>query len=139
MNTHGVLVRAVEHYGECSQKIMFFEELMELYESINRGERESIVEEIADTSICLKQIFIIFGLKDDHFTASGEDEIFVDIMTNSILFVCRASRERNANPESLYLLAGWLRARAQSMDAVEDVQRIAGEKIERLKRRMEND
>lgn len=139
MNTHGVLVAAIDYYGKHSQIAMFFEELMELYEAINRGEREHIIEELADASICLKQMFIIFGLKDDYFTASGEDESFIDIMTYSILFVCRTSRGREANPESLYLLSGWLRARTQSMDAVEDVKRVAGEKLERLQKRIDNE
>lgn len=65
-----ILKMAVEHYGPENQIRMMFEEMAELQKELCkhlRGEdrRKQIVEEIADVSIMLRQMIIIFDIEDE--------------------------------------------------------------------------
>lgn len=64
------LERAIEVYGKDMQLNVAIEEFSELIKEIckhKRGEdnRDNIIEEIADCSIMMEQLQIIFGIEDD--------------------------------------------------------------------------
>lgn len=64
-----VYTNALIAYGERNQCIVAIEELSECQKEIckvlrNDGNMEHLAEEIADATICLEQIRLIFGLND---------------------------------------------------------------------------
>lgn len=67
-----VYEQAVESYGCRTQVMMAIEEMSELTKAICKvfrpdcdGSNEEIAEEIADVTICLEQLRLIFGLNED--------------------------------------------------------------------------
>lgn len=53
------------HYGEETQTNKLLEELAELIRAIARGDRENIVEEVADVEIMVYQYKLLLGLEED--------------------------------------------------------------------------
>lgn len=61
---------AIDFFGDISQKIMVIEEMSELTKELckdlrDRGNTESIAEEIADVEITLAQIKMIYNIHDN--------------------------------------------------------------------------
>jgi hypothetical protein len=66
MHSHETLIKAIEHYGERNQITQAIEELGELIVQLakcsnERGLRIHLLAEIADASIMLEQLKLIFG------------------------------------------------------------------------------
>lgn len=64
-----VIKEAIRKYGMNAQKIVAIEELAELQKELTKdlrgkGDREHLVEELADVEIVLEQIKIMFGVKE---------------------------------------------------------------------------
>ena len=64
----GILEKAIEVYGADSQKQVAIEEMSELVKEIckdfrGQGNREHIIEEMADVDIMLRQLMIIYNIK----------------------------------------------------------------------------
>ena len=61
------LTKIINHYGHLNQKIVAMEEFDELGQAVAKdlrgdGDRDNLVEEIADCEIMLTQLRIIYGL-----------------------------------------------------------------------------
>lgn len=138
ISTDEILRKAISVYGEKAQLLMLVEEMEELWGALTsvKDEKELVIEEMADVSICLKQTLMMFNLTDDHYPANGTSEEFAKIEREVRLFICRASRGREYSPESLWHLAGWIRKRAEVWGAQEEIKEIARKKIARLARRI---
>ena len=66
-NINEICKRAIEHFGEVPQKVKATEELSELITELARdindehADRESVIDEIADCNIMLRQLTIMYG------------------------------------------------------------------------------
>lgn len=65
----GVYAKAVEHYGEANQCIVAIEELSECQKEICKflrgdGNMAHLAEEVADATIMLEQVRLMFDLND---------------------------------------------------------------------------
>ena len=61
------LTKIINHYGHLNQKIVATEEFGELIQAISKdqrgeGDRDNLIEEIADCEIMLTQLRIMYGL-----------------------------------------------------------------------------
>ena len=66
-----ILHKAIEEYGICKLEHMFYEEVGELFQALNKYARnpnsktlQNIHEEIADVQIVLTQLAFIFGFEE---------------------------------------------------------------------------
>lgn len=78
MESSQVLEKAIEVYGKDLQKQVAIEEMSELTKEIckdfrGKGNREHIIEEIADVCIMLDQLMIIYGIETNEML--GEIDI----------------------------------------------------------------
>lgn len=78
MESSQVLEKAIEVYGKDLQKQVAIEEMAELTKEIckdfrGKGNREHIIEEIADVCIMLDQLMIIYGIETNEML--GEIDI----------------------------------------------------------------
>jgi hypothetical protein len=69
MHSHEILIKAIEHYGERNQITQAIEELGELIVQLakcsnERGLRIHLLAEIADASIMLEQLKLMFGANE---------------------------------------------------------------------------
>lgn len=62
-NRPGAIAKIAEHYGIEHQKHKAIEELSELTRALARGDRENIVEELADVEIMLQQITYLMDIR----------------------------------------------------------------------------
>lgn len=64
-----ILTEAISRFGEASQKMMAIEECSELINAVaketrGRSSRENIITEIADVTIMMAQLAMIYGEED---------------------------------------------------------------------------
>lgn len=67
LNRERIYVKAIARYGAMSQQIVAMEEMSELIKELSKAIRgknnaEKILEEVADVSIMLEQIKLMFGI-----------------------------------------------------------------------------
>lgn len=137
MNKYEKIMRlAIDHYGEASQGIMLIEELGELLEAMESGDRDKMVEEIADVSVCLKQVLIIEGMTDNTFAELATPGNLCTIAAQVMIMTGRQARGRKYSNVCLWMLSGWLRTRAVKMRAVNEVKAVVKKKLLRLEERM---
>lgn len=68
--TEEILLKAINTYGKVTQCIVAMEELSELQKEISKALRgksnsDNLAEEIADVTIMIMQLQLIFGIKDE--------------------------------------------------------------------------
>ena len=77
MPQDGIYVKAVQKYGEEAQCRLAMEECAELIQAINKSlryptptARKRMIEEMADVTIMMRQLQIIFSVSDDELRES---------------------------------------------------------------------
>lgn len=131
-----IMRKEIKRYGAQAQRLMLIEELGELIQTTKGGNRESVIEEIADVTVVLSQVFLIEGLPDGCF---AEKSTPVDLCAIAALIMIREgriARGREYPPVCLWMLSGWLQTRAVNMGAVGEVQAVVKKKLLRLEKRM---
>lgn len=76
-----ILEKAIEVYGADLQKQVAIEEMSELIKEIckdfrRQGNREHIIEEMADVDIMLKQLMIIYNIEPGELHNAETDKLF---------------------------------------------------------------
>ena len=69
------LIDIIDYYGETNQKTKAIEEMAELIKAICKNDIENIEEEIADVSIMLSQLQIIYGFSNDKIEKIKKEKI----------------------------------------------------------------
>lgn len=131
-----IMRRAIKHYGVQSQRMMLIEELGELIQATQGGNRESVIEEMADVTVVLSQVFMIEGLPDGCFAEKSTPADLCAIASLVMIWYGRLARGREYSPACLWMLSGWLQTRAVKMDAVDEVKAVVKQKLLRLESRM---
>lgn len=131
-----IMRKAIKHYGEQAQRMMLIEELGELIEATRGGNRESVVEEIADVTIVLSQIFIIEGIESGCFAEKSTPSNLCDIASLIMIREGRIARGREYSPACLWMLSGFLQTKAVQMGAVSEIKQVVAKKLARLEERM---
>lgn len=83
MNYDPILNVIIDHYGEENQCRLAMEECSELIQAINKCLRypndekhhENLIEEIADVSIMIKELKIIFGISDEEYKNMKQNKL----------------------------------------------------------------
>lgn len=74
------LQEIINHYGADHQKDKLFEEMAELQKEVckekdGKGDKQHIAEELADVSIMLQQMQIIYGITDEQIEQVVQQKI----------------------------------------------------------------
>lgn len=70
------LIDIIDYYGEDKQKTKAIEEMSELIKAICKNDVENIEEEIADVSIMLSQLQIMYGFSDWDIEKIKKEKIY---------------------------------------------------------------
>lgn len=131
-----ITLKALASYGRKAQLLMLIEEVEELVVAMKSGDREQIVEEVADVAICAQYPLYIFGMEDDSWPEDPSLDRLHEIASDVRFFICRASRGRPVHHQSVWSLSGWLQAWAIKNDAVDEIKTVSEEKLLRLEKRV---
>jgi hypothetical protein len=134
-----ICLKAIAHYGEQNQIMIFLGELAELSQAVEKGDRSGIIEELADVQICLAQRFLIAGIDPDlskvPTVTGGLNDFFAEI----VLQEARLVQGRNWRPLALYCLSGWIDKVVHDFKAKDEVEEIKVFKLKRLMRRIKDE
>jgi hypothetical protein len=136
VNAIEILRKAIKHFGPEKQIMVFLGEIAELQEALRSGDRDSIIEEIADVQICLAQRFILEDLEPDFSKTPPVRAGLEEIITQITIQEARRVQGRGWKPLSVYLMESWTREKIESMGISDEVEKIKKMKLKRLARRL---